>query len=69
MTGDRKEWVRISHSPTATLATVTIQDGTLTVKWTVKTYTTALAAGVAEARKGAQDALEALTAAMKELAA
>lgn len=67
---ERKEWVRLSHSPTATMVSVTLQQGTQTVKWTVKTYSSAVGikAGVQEARGGAIRALGHMQAALDALA-
>lgn len=64
VTPERKEWVRVSHSPSGTLVSVTLQQGTTTVKWTVKAYTTGLDKGVREARAGAEKALDQLAAAI-----
>ena len=57
MSQERKEWVRASHSPTGTRVTVTLQEGHLSVRWTVKSYASGLKTGVAEARHGAEKAL------------
>lgn len=62
MSAERKEWVRVSVSPTATMVSVTLQEGNTTVKWTVKTYASTIAQGRTEARAGATKALDALVA-------
>lgn len=54
---ERKEWVRVSHTPSGTLVTVTFMEGNVSVKWSVKAYTSTLKAGLAEARAGAEKAL------------
>ena len=66
MSAARKEWVRISHSPTQTTATVTLQQGNLSVRWSVKTYSTGVAKGVKEARAGAERALADLVLAIDD---
>lgn len=67
---ERKEWVRLSHSPTATMVSVTIQEGNQSVKWTVKTYSSGVGikSGVKEARGGAIRALDQLQEALAALA-
>lgn len=52
-----KEWLRV-HKPTngPAVVTCTVQDGNLTAKWSVKSFHN-IKAGVAEARRGATDAL------------
>lgn len=56
-----KEWLKVSHSATnQTTVTVTLQEGNCTSKWSVKAYAATIAAGVEEARAGAQRALKAL---------
>ena len=52
-----KEWFKATHTPTSTTVTCTLSEDQLTVKWTVKTYTSHIKEGALEARKGAQKAL------------
>lgn len=60
-TPEVKEWIRASHSANGqTSVTVTLQSGTFTVKWAVKTYVDYIADGVDEARRYATRALEQL---------
>lgn len=65
-TGEVKEWVKVSHSANnQTSVSVTLQDGTLTVRWAVKSYADHIKEGVVEARKYANKALEQLREAVK----
>lgn len=52
-----KEWFRVQHTPRGTTVTCTRQEDNLTVKWTVKTYTSRIREGAAEARAGAKKAM------------
>jgi hypothetical protein len=55
-----KEWVRASKPANGpTVVTVTLQDGHLTAKWSVKAYDN-IKAGVAEARRNAHKILDEL---------
>lgn len=74
MGGDDKEWVRVAHSATGlTTVTVSLLEDNLSVRWSVKTYPSALKSGIAEARKYARKAMvdlrEALAALDAEAAA
>lgn len=66
---ERKEWVKLAHSPSGTTVSVTIQEGNQSVRWTVKTYSSAVGikAGVKEARNGAVRALDQLQEALAAL--
>lgn len=46
----RKEWVKASSSPSGTMVTVTLQQGNASAKATVKTASTRVKYGKAEAR-------------------
>lgn len=62
-----KEWLRVSHGANNTTSvTVTLVEENLSVKWSVKTYTSTIAKGVAEARAGARKALAELQAALAD---
>lgn len=64
-----KEWVKAAkpaHGPT--VVTVTLVDGNLTAKWSVKSYSN-IQAGVREARSAAQKALAELREALAALEA
>lgn len=52
-----KEWIKVGHSQGRTTVTVTLLEGTLSVKWQVKTFVNEIKSGVAEARGYAQKAL------------
>lgn len=67
MNAELKEWVKVSHSPKTTTVTVSLVEGNLSVRWSVKTYSTAIKGGVREARAGATKALDELKIALAEL--
>lgn len=53
-----KEWLRVTHSvPDKTTVTVTLQDESLSVKWSVKTYVSKIGEGICEARAHAERAM------------
>jgi hypothetical protein len=53
----RKEWVNVTHSPASgTNVGVTFQEGNLSVKWRVKSFSD-IKGGVVEARKRAEIAM------------
>lgn len=62
---ESKEWLSVKHSPKQTTVTVSLQEGNLSVRWTVKAYTTTIKAGVKEAREYAEKALADLRAAAR----
>lgn len=66
---ERKEWVKLAHSPSGTTVSVTVQEGNQSVRWTVKTYSSAVGvkSGVKEARNGAVRALDQLQEALRAL--
>jgi len=66
-TTDRKEWLSVKHSPTGTTVTASLQEGNLSVRWTVKGYVSLLAKGVAEAKSGAEAALAELKEAVESV--
>lgn len=72
MSDQRKEWVRLRHSPGATggagtRITLTIQEGNVSVSWTVKRFSTdPIKPAVAEARRYAEKALAELKEAINE---
>lgn len=55
-----KEWLSIRSTPKQTTATVSIVQGSLSARWSVKTYETQLKQGVLRARAGAIKALDQL---------
>lgn len=61
-----KEWIKVAHSPSGTIATCTLVSGNLTAKWSVRAPVGTIAKGVANARKQAQRALTELEEAMAE---
>ena len=64
-----KEWLKVTHAANGqTVVTVTIQVDNLTVRWSVRSYTSKIKEGVAEARKGARKAMTELQTAARELA-
>ena len=63
---ERKEWVKVSHSPGRTTVSVTLQEGNCSVRWGVKSYPGQIKASVAEARSGAETALAELQEALSE---
>ena len=64
-----KEWLKVTHAANMqTVVTVTIQVDNLTVRWSVRSYTSKIKEGVAEARKGARKAMTELQTAARELA-
>ena len=64
---ERKEWIKCSHSANGmTTATVSLVEGNLSVRWSVKTFVNAIPAGVKEARAGAVKALDQLKEALGE---
>jgi hypothetical protein len=56
----RKEWLRITHGASGTTATVTIVEDNLSVKWSVKTFTNKIKAGIKEARVQGNRAMDEL---------
>ena len=53
-----KEWVKVSHSANGvTVVTVTLVEGNLSARWSVKSFTSGIKAGVEEARTRAHQAL------------
>lgn len=66
---ERKEWVRVSHAAGKTNVTVTISEGNLTARWSVKTFAGAIKVGVLEARAGAEKAITDLREALSDLEA
>lgn len=64
---ERKEWFNVSHSANGnTAVTCTVQEGSLSVKWSVKAFTSTIKHGVEEARKGAYEALAELKEALDD---
>jgi hypothetical protein len=59
-----KEWVKVAHSPSGTIATCTMVSGNLSAKWSVRAPVGTIAKGVAQARKQARRALTELEEAM-----
>ena len=57
MASETKEWLKVSHSPSGTVVTCTLQQGNVTAKWTVKAYESTIKQGVGDARAGAKKAL------------
>ena len=55
-----KEWVKVVHAAGRTNVTVTLVDGNLTARWSVKCYASTIKQGVAEARAAAEKALQEL---------
>lgn len=64
---ERKEWVRVAHAGGKTSVTVTLQEDSLVVRWSVKTYIGLITDGVREARAGAERAMGALKAALSDM--
>lgn len=65
--GEVQEWVTFSSAPGRTSVRVTIKQGNLSARVTVKTYgmNGAIKAGVVEARDKANEALEAMREAVR----
>lgn len=67
---ETKEWLRVAHAANNTTSvTVTLVEGNLTAKWSVKTHTPTIREGVKEARSWARKALDELQAALAEIEA
>lgn len=64
-----KEWFSVAHGPKSTTVTCSVQDGNLSVRWTVKAYASTIKTGVAEARKGAHRAMSELKEAVGDAGA
>lgn len=52
-----REWLSVHHSPRQTTVTCSMQDGVLSVRWTVKTFASQIGEGVKQARSGARRAM------------
>lgn len=58
---DVREWVSLNHTAAGqTSVKVSLQDGSLSVRWAVKTFTTTVREGHAEARSKAYQMLDEL---------
>lgn len=56
---ERKEWFSVAHTANGkTSVTCSIQEDNLSVKWSVKCFTSSIKSGVAEARKYADKAMK-----------
>ncbi len=67
MSGERKEWVRVSRSAQGqTVVTVTLQEGNLTSKWSARSPGSKLKPAVLEARSYAGSNLDQLREATEE---
>lgn len=64
-----KEWFSVTHTPKATSVKCSIQEGNLSVSWTVKAYASTIKTGVEEARKGARRAMSELKEAVGDAGA
>lgn len=67
---DEKVWWKVAHTANgATSVTASLQEGNLSVKWTVKTFASTVTGSVGEAEKGARQAMADLKTALAALEA
>lgn len=68
MTGDVKRWIRVGRTAQGvTSVTVTLMDGVLTAKWSVRSAPGQIKSAVKDAEKYAQEALTAMRSALREI--